>query len=90
MQRRGCHAEGQAGDTSISSRRTALQQRFHEVATEVEERGQFIASMQQAGGLQASHVGIVKSQVAAKVQEMEQLDDQIRELDRQLQSNSSA
>jgi adenylate kinase len=59
-----------------------LHQRFSELADEVAEREAFVSSMQQLGKLSTEHVNVVRSEAAAKVQEMRQLDEQIQLLDR--------
>lgn len=89
----GCYSTGGSSGSSGSSnteqdslrgRRQALQQRFTEASDEVAERETFISSMQQLGQLKMDHLNVVKAEVASKVREMNQLDIQIKELDRQL------
>jgi hypothetical protein len=67
----------------LMRRRKMLQQRFRELAAEVEEREQFMSSMQQLQQLKEHHVAIVRGEIAAKVRELGQLDHQISQLDRQ-------
>jgi adenylate kinase len=58
-----------------------LHQRFSELADEVAEREAFVSSMQQLGKLSTEHLNVVRSEAAAKVHEMRQLDEQIKLLD---------
>lgn len=69
--------------SSTSGRRRLLHARFTELADEVAEREEFVSSMQQLGKLSMEHAAIVRGEVAAKVQEMKQLDEQIKLLDKQ-------
>eukprot|EP00775_Hariotina_reticulata_P013197 gene13197-13328_t len=72
-----------ADSDPLLRRRKMLQQRFQEVAAEIEEREEFISTMQQLGQLKEQHVAIVRGEVAAKVRELGQLDQQISQLDMQ-------
>jgi chromosome segregation ATPase len=68
----------------IARQRAALQQRFEEVEQEVAEREEFVSSMQGLGRLQQEQLAAMRAEAAAKVQEMRQLDGQIRSFDAQL------
>lgn len=68
----------------IARQRAALQQRFEEVEQEVAEREEFVSSMQGLGRLQQEQLAAIRAEAAAKVQEMRQLDGQIRSFDAQL------
>jgi hypothetical protein len=79
--------QSQAGSSCSSSspasgRRRLLHARFTELADEVAEREDFVSGMQQLGKLSMEHAAIVRGEVAAKVQEMKQLDEQIKLLDK--------
>lgn len=74
----------------VAKQRAALQARFEEVEQEVAEREEFVASMQGLGRLQQEQLGAMRAEAAAKVQEMRQLDQQIRGLDAQLRQAYSS
>eukprot|EP00882_Tetradesmus_deserticola_P012647 GHRQ01013403.1.p1 GENE.GHRQ01013403.1~~GHRQ01013403.1.p1 ORF type:complete len:255 (+),score=67.42 GHRQ01013403.1:542-1306(+) len=69
---------------SATSRRRLLRDRFAELADEVADREAFVRSMQQIGKLGTEHMNVIKSEVADKVREMKQLDEQIKLLVRHL------
>eukprot|EP00882_Tetradesmus_deserticola_P033046 GHRQ01037713.1.p1 GENE.GHRQ01037713.1~~GHRQ01037713.1.p1 ORF type:complete len:262 (+),score=73.67 GHRQ01037713.1:542-1327(+) len=72
------------GSSSATSRRRLLHDRFAELADEVADREAFVSSMQQIGKLGTEHMNVIKSEVADKVREMKQLDEQIKLLVRHL------
>ncbi|WIA31531.1 hypothetical protein OEZ86_002422 [Tetradesmus obliquus] len=77
-----------SSSNSASGRRQLLHARFTELADEVAEREEFVSSMQQLGKLSMEHMAVVRGEVAAKVQEMRQLDEQIKQLDTQVKPAS--
>jgi hypothetical protein len=83
QQQQQCSSIDTSSSNSAAGRRRLLLQRFAELADEVAEREAFVSSMQQLKKLSTEHVNIVKREVAEKVQEMKQLDEQTRLLDRQ-------
>ncbi|KAF6253610.1 hypothetical protein COO60DRAFT_402084 [Scenedesmus sp. NREL 46B-D3] len=73
-----------SSSSSATGRQRLLHERFSELADEVTDRELFVSSMQQMGKLRTEHLIVVKSEVATKLQEMKQLDENIKLLDIQL------
>jgi len=79
---------GRADANSLVGRRRALQQRLEELAAEIEEREQFMSSMQQLGPARRTACGHCQRGISAQVKELGQLDQQISQLDRQVGSST--
>eukprot|EP00879_Flechtneria_rotunda_P003090 GHRR01003311.1.p1 GENE.GHRR01003311.1~~GHRR01003311.1.p1 ORF type:complete len:263 (+),score=91.78 GHRR01003311.1:594-1382(+) len=83
LNRSGLLGQQQAVCDGLNSRRRQIQQRFTEIEGEIAEREEFMVNMQQRGKLTEQHLSILRGEVAVKVQEMRQLDKQIKDLDSQ-------
>lgn len=71
----------------LAAQRAALQGRFQEVEHEIAEREEFVATMQRLGKLQPEQMHAMRAEAAGKVQEMRQLDAEIKDLDAELRAD---
>lgn len=63
------------------SEREEVQQMFDQVMQEVEERQEFLADLQAAGGLKEDHINQVRLEIAVRIQDMQRLDRMLKAMD---------
>jgi hypothetical protein len=62
------------------ARQQQLQQRFDAVSAEIAEREEFVSNMQRLGRYSQEHKTVITGELVARVQELERLDLELREL----------